>query len=122
VFFFVKLKEPQQTIQLAHNLVLNRLLLVVASALVPRFSGFDRARMRTCVFNYIWWFISLSCCIDIRYDLFCCFSHLHCHLLKLRGCYHLCLLGDFGFHSFCFVNKFCVSGRLGAKGVSREGG
>jgi hypothetical protein len=27
------------------------------------------ARMRTCVFNYIWWFIFLSCCIDIRYEL-----------------------------------------------------
>ena len=42
---------------------------MVASALVPLFYGFDRARMWTCVFNYIWWFISLSCCIDIRYDL-----------------------------------------------------
>ena len=53
----------------SNNIILNRLLLVEASALVPLFSGFDRARMRTCVFNYIWWLISLSCCIDIRYDL-----------------------------------------------------
>ena len=53
----------------SNNIILNRLLLVEASALVPLFSGFDRARMRTCVFNYIWWFSSLSCCIDIRYDL-----------------------------------------------------
>ena len=53
----------------SNNIILNRLLLVEASALVPLFSGFDRARMRTCVFNYIWWFSSLNCCIDIRYDL-----------------------------------------------------
>ena len=53
----------------SNNIILNRLLLVKASALVPLFSGFDRARMQTCVFNYIWWFSSLSCCIDIRYDL-----------------------------------------------------
>ena len=42
---------------------------MVDSALVPLFTGFDRARMRTCVFNYMWWFIFLSCCVDIRYDL-----------------------------------------------------
>jgi hypothetical protein len=38
---------------------------VVASAPVPLFSGFDSARMRTCVFNYIWWFISLSCLVPV---------------------------------------------------------
>ena len=61
----------------SNNIILNRLLLVVASALVPLFYGFDRARMQTCVFNYIWWFIFLSCCVDIRYDLFCCSIQTH---------------------------------------------
>ena len=36
------------------------------------------------------------------------------------ACCHPYLPADFGFHSFCFVNKFCVCRRPGAKGVSTD--